>query len=371
MRVLIISLSTYSSPYNDGPLEELGRRLEAVTAVAGDVTTLWGGENRARSGPGYDVFVLPLRFARSIAMARLHGLDELANAMRQTIIHAECEPWQGVALQSVKLAHRLGVPVGVHLPETGPRLNGPGGRIRRATGSWVLKRCDYAVGWSTASTRVAERLAPGIRTETFPATGVSLTDELTTSSDRWFGPRSQDLPKVAFVGRFAKEKGIDDFLWVCDELARRRPLRAALAGGQGIQEKVRQWAADRSWANLHGLLPRTKVRALLGAADAVVCPSRTTSFWEEQFGKGAVEAMGAGTPVFAYDSGALAEVIGRGGIVVPEGAQAQLVDELERYFAGSAIERASLAGEARRQATQFTDEAIATKCINLWSSYRG
>lgn len=368
MRVLIISLNTYSAPYNDGKLKHLGLRLGALTTVAGDVATLWGRDNHTRSGSGYEVMILSLRFARSNATARLVGLNELANSVRPTIVHVECEPWQEIAVQSVRLAQRLNVPIGVQFAESGPRLRGIAGALRRARGSWVLKRCDYAVGWATASTRIAERLAPGIRTDTFPGTGVSLSADSACSIDHWFGTDSATLPKLAFIGRFAKEKGIHDFLEICDELARWLPLRAALAGGEGAYEMVRRWAEERPWAFLHGILPRPKVSSLLTAADVLVCPSRTTGSAKEQFGKAAVEAMVVGTPVFAYDCGALSEVIGTGGVVVPEGAQGKLVEELKGYLVASVTDRVGLAQEAHRQAMHFTDDALAEKLINLWSA---
>jgi glycosyltransferase involved in cell wall biosynthesis len=375
MRVLIVSLNTYSAAYNDGKLEHLGPRLEALTVASGNISTLWGKDNQTRSGSGYEVVVLPLRFAQSNATAHLVGLNELAKELRPTVVHVESEPWQEVTLQCLRLARRLRVPIGVQFCETGPRLSGIGGALRRARGSWVLRRCDYAVGWASATTRIAEQLAPGIRTDTFPGTGVSLGAAPACSVDRWFGPDSTAIPKVAFVGRFVAEKGIHDFLEVCDELARRLPLRVALAGGtpegeKGVDDVVRRWVSERPWTFLHDILPRPEVSSLLTAADVLVCPSRTVSFWDEQFGKVAIEAMAVGTPVFAYDSGALSEVVGLGGVVVPEGSQVQLVSELERYLGLSAADRIGLTREARSQSTQFADEALAGKLINLWSACR-
>jgi glycosyltransferase involved in cell wall biosynthesis len=367
VRVLIVSLSTYSAPYNDGKLVSLGSRLEALKVVAGNVTTLWGKNNRSRSGRGYEVVVLPVRFARSNATTQLMGLDEIADAVRPNIVHVECEPWQLVAVQSVRIAKRLDVPIGVLFAENGPQLRGVGGALRRARGSWVLNRCDYAVGWSKDSTQVAQRLAPGIQTETFPATGVSPSAVSAVSADQWFGVNSAALPKLAFVGRFAEEKGVREFLDVCDELARRRPIRAALAGGEGEQKLVRRWTEERPWAFLHGILPRTQVSSLLTASDVLICPSRTTRFAKEQFGKTAVEAMMVGTPVFAYDCGALLDTIGSGGVVVPEGAQGQLVEELEKYFGAPTAGGLALAQEARRQARQFTDDVLAERLVELWS----
>jgi len=99
-----------------------------------------------------------------------------------------------------------------------------------------------------------------------------------------------------------------------------------------------------------------------------VCPSRTTRVVQEQFGKAAVEAMAGGTPVFAYDCGALAEVIGRGGVVVPEGARDQLLRALEGYLSGARPDESGLPNEARRQAARFTDEALAARLIDVWST---
>jgi glycosyltransferase involved in cell wall biosynthesis len=369
MRVLIVSLSTYTAPYNDGKLKQLGMQLGSLTAVSGDVTTLWGRDNHTRSHPEYKVFVLPLRFAQSNATAQLVGLDSLADSVDPTIVHVECEPWQEVAAQCVRLAHRLSVPIGIQFAENGPLLSGIGGALRRARGSWVLRQCDYAVGWATASTLIAERLAPGIRTETFPAVGVSDTSVPTSSSDFWFGADSTGIPKLAFIGRFEPEKGIHDFLAVCDQLSRHLPLRAAIAGGTGDYEAVRRWAEERPWALFHGLLPRPNVGSLLAAADVLVCPSRTTKSAKEQFGRAAVEAMALGTPVFAYDCGALSEVIRDGGFLVPEGAQDQLVTCIKEYLKASAVDKDALAQQAQRQAERFTDDSLAKQLVELWSTF--
>jgi glycosyltransferase involved in cell wall biosynthesis len=368
MRVLIISLSTYTAPYNDGKLKQLGAQLGTLTAVTGDVTTLWGRDNHTRSDPEYNVYVLPLRFAQSNATARLVGLGRLVDSIGPSIVHVECEPWQEVAAQSVRLARRRRVPIGIQFAENGPLLTGIGGALRRARGARVLRQCDYAVGWATGSTLIAEQLAPGIRTETFPGVGVSDSWIPTCSSDDWFGVGSAGLPKLAFLGRFEPEKGIRDFLAVCDQVVRHMPLRAAIAGGTGDYDVVRRWADERPWALFHGLLPRPKVGSFLASADALVCPSRTTKYAREQFGKAAVEAMALGTPVFAYDCGALSEVIRDGGVLVPEGAQDQLVACIEEYFVAPTTDKVALAQGAHRQALRFTDHALATQLIELWST---
>jgi glycosyltransferase involved in cell wall biosynthesis len=309
-----------------------------------------------------------LRFERHIAVAYLAGLREIAAAARPSLIHIECEPWQGVAVQSVRLARRLDIPVGIQFAENGPQLRGTGGALRHAVGARVLRRCDYAVGWSSESTRIAEHWAPGIRTDTFPGTGISLDEHVAETDDRWFGNDGSAFPKLAFVGRFDDEKGVTDFLEVCDQLASRLPIRVALAGDGDDRKVVERWSATRPWAFVHGVLPRPEAQSLLAAADVLVSCSLSRRSVKEQFGKAAAEAMAAGTPVFSYDSGALPEVIGDGGVVVPEGSIDQLVAALERYFTGPARERAALEANAKTQAAQFTDEAIASRLLRLWSS---
>ncbi|MFN8187334.1 MAG: glycosyltransferase family 4 protein [Gaiellales bacterium] len=369
MRALIVSLSTYTSMHNDGKLAELGRRIDRVVAVAGDVPTLWGGANASRAGTGYEVRVLRTRYGRSNATTQLVGLDRLAAAVRPTVIHAECEPWQGVAIQCVRLAHRLGVPVGIQFAENGPLMRGAGGALRTLGARWCLSRCRYAIGWSAESTAIAARLAPGLATRTYPGTGVPAIAGTPSEvvADRWFGEGSLTVPRLAFVGRFSPEKGLREFLTVADLLAERLPVRVAIAGGSRSDGQLGAWLASRPWASSHGILPRSEVSELLAAADVLVCPSRTTPRAKEQFGKAPVEAMALGTPVFAFDCGALAEVVGDGGVVVPEGACLALADALERYFATSAAVRAELGAKARARAERFTDASLAEGLIDLWS----
>ena len=286
MRVLIVSLSTYTSSFNDGKLAELGRQVEAVTAVAAARPTLWGSVCRGRRMETYQVHVLKTRFGRRNATAQLIGLEGIARLTKPMLIHVECEPWQGVAVQSVLLARKLGVPVGVQFAENGPMLRGIGGGVRVAIGRWVLKRCRYAIGWSSESANVARGLAPQLRVETYPGTGVAHVaplsgfDSQSASSEPWYGSSGGSVAKLAFVGRFSPEKGLGDFLALADRLAPRVPLQVAIAGGKPSHPLLREWLDSRPWARAYGVLPRPKVAELLAASDVLVSPSRTTLICE-------------------------------------------------------------------------------------------
>ncbi len=108
------------------------------------------------------------------------------------------------------------------------------------------------------------------------------------------------------------EKGIYDFMQVCDALAERFDLRVAIAGGGPCERDLEAWARGRDWVHIHGVVARAEVARCIAGSDLLVVPSRTIRNWQEQFGKVAVEAMGVGTPVFGYDSGALREVVADG-----------------------------------------------------------
>ncbi len=68
----------------------------------------------------------------------------------------------------------------------------------------------------------------------------------------------------------------------------------------------------------------------MNAFDCLAVPSRTTAQWKEQFGRVIIEAQACGTPVIGSDSGAIPDVIGAGGIIVPERNPTALAEAIMR-----------------------------------------
>ena len=64
-----------------------------------------------------------------------------------------------------------------------------------------------------------------------------------------------------------------------------------------------------------GLARAQRLRDAVAAARAAV----VTPMWDEPFGLVAAEAMACGVPVIAFDRGALSEVVGDCGVLVPAG----------------------------------------------------
>jgi glycosyltransferase involved in cell wall biosynthesis len=109
---------------------------------------------------------------------------------------------------------------------------------------------------------------------------------------------------LLFAGRFSPEKGAAHAI----AIARAADVPIDLYGEPYDADYARD-EIDRHGGEpgitIHGGVPRTDIWKLMARAWAVLCPAR----WEEPFGMAAAEAQAAGTPVIAYDRGALGEVV--------------------------------------------------------------
>jgi glycosyltransferase involved in cell wall biosynthesis len=176
--------------------------------------------------------------------------------------------------------------------------------IRRMR-DWVFGRVSSFYPCSSEAVGVLRQWGYGGRAEVIP---YGVEDELFDVR-----PRRE---RIGFVGRLAAEKGVRDLL----------PFgRRLLCVGSGpLRDEARAAGAEVTVART----PR-ELAAQLERMAVLVMPSRTLANWKEQFGRTAVEAMAAGVPVVAYDSGSLPEVIGDAGVLVREGDTDQLVRTVE------------------------------------------
>lgn len=164
---------------------------------------------------------------------------------------------------------------------------------------------------------------------------------------------------VGYAGRLVPEKGIATLL---DALAATTGTNLVVAGDGPLRDSVT--AEPR--ATWLGNLDRTAMAAFWAGLDAFVLPSLTTRPWAEQFGRVIVEAMAQGVPVIGSTSGAIPEVIGDAGIVVPEGDAAALAAALQRLRDDPAL-RAQLAaaGRARLQLA-YSHEVVTEGTLDFY-----
>jgi glycosyltransferase involved in cell wall biosynthesis len=118
---------------------------------------------------------------------------------------------------------------------------------------------------------------------------------------RWSPSAGQN---AVFAGRLSPEKGAIEAI----EIARMAGVQIGVYGdpydAEYSRERIEPRRADAG-VSLHDGVPRTTIWEVMARAAVVLCPAR----WEEPFGMVAAEAQACGTPVVAFDRGALREVI--------------------------------------------------------------
>ena len=168
---------------------------------------------------------------------------------------------------------------------------------------------------------------------------------------------------VGFAGRLVPEKGLH-VLFEAAGVEPRIRLRVVGAGPMYADLAVRAAAPDLAGrvAFAGGVAP-SEIAAFYREIDVLAIPSIPTPTWTEQFGRVAVEAMACGIPVVSSDAGALPDVVGGAGIVVPSGDA--------RALAAALIEASGhRAGELRAAGLKRAEECswsnVARQYVDLY-----
>lgn len=180
-----------------------------------------------------------------------------------------------------------------------------------------------------------------------------------------FSPDGARAPnRLLFVGRLTAQKGVDLLLRALAELPSNVSLDVV---GDGVEaEALRRLAASLGVAprvRWHPPVPQQRLVDFYRAATALVVPSV-----EEGLGLVAVEALLCETPVVAFDSGGLRDVVvnGETGVLVPSisatAIATALNDLLRRSDRGASLGRA---GRLRALAS-FAPEAAARRYVAIY-----
>jgi glycosyltransferase involved in cell wall biosynthesis len=312
--------------------------------------------------PGVTVHVLPIWFPRAGPMSwYLHvypGLGRLIRQIGPDVVHLWEEPWSLVALQASLLKGRAALVMEVD-QNILKRLPPPFEAIRRH----VLRQTNFVLSRSPDATDVVR--ARGYRGPVGPI-GYGV-DQQTFCPRNEMPIRPIGALRVGYVGRVIEEKGLDDVL----EAIARAQSRASLAVmGEGPHESaLRQHAQSlgiedrlsiRPWG------PPNDVADFIRGLDILVLLTRRTKNVLEQFGRVIVEAQSCGVPVIGSDTGAIPNVVGDGGWIVPERDPTSLARLFDNLAAAPQNVRMKAQLALQNVATRFNYQTIAAQLEHAW-----
>jgi glycosyltransferase involved in cell wall biosynthesis len=129
-----------------------------------------------------------------------------------------------------------------------------------------------------------------------------------------------DLKTIGFMGRLIKEKGLEHFCYAVEQLPREMPWQVLILGDGPMKAELQAWILKNNFQGrvFLKLVKHEEVPQILPTMDVLLCPSQTTPFWREQFGRMIIEAFACGVAVIASDSGEIPFVVDDAGLIVSE-----------------------------------------------------
>lgn len=174
---------------------------------------------------------------------------------------------------------------------------------------------------------------------------------------------------VLYVGQFDPRKNMDDLLRAFAVASGRdADLRLVVVGDLGklagfLHAALARTSLPRDRVILTGHVDDPTLAALYAGAEALLHAALL-----EGFGLTPLEALAAGTPVVAYDAGAVREVVGDAGILVPPGDPAALGEALATVLADDAL-AADLRRRAPAQVARFSWDRAAEETLGLYRRF--
>lgn len=313
--------------------------------------------------PGVTTHILPIRLPKGgPASWYLHfypALRRLMKDIRPDVVHLWEEPWSIVALQALWFKGDAGYVLEVD-QNIMKKLPLPFEKLRR----FILKRTDIVLARSNHAEEVVR--ACGYTGPAMPI-GYGL-DDTTFKPAETPSAREPGALRLGYCGRLVVEKGLDEAL---DALAKLPESVTLALKGEGDHEpalraKVVALGLQKR-VTFEGWGKPADVAAFYHRIDISILLTRTTAHVREQFGRAIIESQGCGVPVIGSTCGAIPEVIGAGGWVVPESDAGALASVIRSVLA--APDEVAAKSEAGKQNVRdhFTYEAVARDLSAAWA----
>jgi glycosyltransferase involved in cell wall biosynthesis len=234
----------------------------------------------------------------------------------------------------------------------------------RHPGRW--RRLDAAIALSSSVARELSRAGVvGERIHVIPP-GVVLPQNPDPRDWPASVPRySDDTPWLVCIAALTPEKGVDVLIEAAVHLAKSHPNLRTVLLGDGAQRPALQHRINAAGLTekviLAGRVPRPEV--VVCRATLLVQPSRS-----EGFGSSVLDALAAGVPVVASDTGGLPEALALGGgLLVPVEDPAALAKAIARLLDNPA-ERSRLAASGRQAAQSFAVPQLVSRTLDVYRS---
>jgi glycosyltransferase involved in cell wall biosynthesis len=274
------------------------------------------------------------------------------------VIYAEEEPDSLAALQ-IAAARALFAPRAKLALYTWQNVRRPMGKAARAVMRGALRASNAVVCANQDAVRLLRDAGYTKPAPLIPAIGVDTRVFHARGRTPEAGPM-----RIGYAGRLDMSKGIDTLIDAVAALPFAPAQLRLIGDGPDRAAAQARIAAGgmAAIADLPGALPPHALGDALRALDVLVLASTSTPVWKEQFGRVLIEAMACGAVPVGSDSGAIPEVIGDAGLIVPEGNAAALADALTQLT--DAGLRADLARRGlARVAAHYTQEHIAAQTV--------
>jgi glycosyltransferase involved in cell wall biosynthesis len=361
MRVVMLSKACLVGIYQ--------RKLELIAQQGVELLALvppsWRDERGAQPlervyTQGYRLESLPIWLNGNFHLHFFPTLGRILREFRPHIVHIDEEPYNAAAWHALYAARQVGAKSVFFAWQNILRHYPP----PFAWGErWVLRHSAYALAGTASAGEILR--TKGYRGE------VAVIPQFGTDP-ALFQPSAATPARpftMGYIGRLVEEKGVHLLLeaaaaltgeW-CLQFVGGGPLKAALAQraqALGIAERV----------EFVGQIPSTAMPAAYQRLDVLVLPSLTRPNWKEQFGRVLVEAMSSGIPVIGSASGAIPEVIGQAGIIVPEGDAAALTAALARLQHDPPLRHTYGTQGRQRVLDHFTQERVAAATVRVYQA---
>jgi glycosyltransferase involved in cell wall biosynthesis len=290
--------------------------------------------------------------------AGLRAARRVRASHQASVVHAHW--WFPGGLVALVLRRLSGTPYVVTLH---------GSDVRLAVGSGVARRLFHAVVTrSAAITAVSTWLARGAR-ELAGDVAVTVAP-MPVLADLFFADGSRDADRLLFVGKLSPQKGLDRLLRAMASM-RGRPRLTVVGAGRVDDAHLRALAESLGLVDRITWLPiltQPELAAEYRRAAIHVIPAL-----DEGLGLTAVESLLSETPVVAFESGGVPDVVlhETTGLLVPPGDEQALAAALDRLLADDRL-RSTMGAAGRAHAlSSFGARAVAARYAALYRAAAG